>query len=162
MKILFVCLGNICRSPMAEGIMKDLVEQHKLDWQIDSAGTESYHIGQQPDRRAIRTCLKYGIEISNQRARKLTKKDFETFDLIYALASEVMDEIRSVHTAIPSHIKLKLLLDEVFPGQERSVPDPWYGGEEGFDPVFHMIKEACEAVVKKHGQRAANISHTVK
>ncbi|MEO6166404.1 MAG: low molecular weight protein-tyrosine-phosphatase [Chitinophagales bacterium] len=150
MKILFVCLGNICRSPMAEGVMKDLVQQHQLDWYIDSAGTESYHIGQQPDGRAVKTCIKYGINIGDQRARKLSKKDFETFDLIYALADEVLHEIKSSHPNPPQG-KLKLLLDEVFPGEHRSVPDPWYGGEEGFDPVFHMIREACEAVVKKYG-----------
>lgn len=150
MKILFVCLGNICRSPMAEGIMKNLVKQHHLDWYIDSAGTESYHIGKQPDPRAVKTCMKYGIDIRDQRARRLLKKDFENFDLVYALADEVLHEIKSIH-ANPPVGTLKLLLDEVFPGQHRSVPDPWYGKEEGFDPVFQMIKEACEAIIKRYG-----------
>lgn len=156
MKILFVCLGNICRSPMAEGVMKNLVQQHQLDWYIDSAGTESYHIGQQPDNRAVKTCLKYGIDISDQRARKLSKQDFETFDLIYVLADEVMHEIKRSH-ANPPPGKLKLLLDEVFPGEHRSVPDPWYGKEEGFDPVFHMIRDACEAVVKRYGSVSSRV-----
>lgn len=138
---------------MAEGIMKDMVQQHRLDWYVDSAGTESYHIGERPDRRAIRTCNKYGIDISGQRARKLVKEDFETFDLVYALADEVVYEISRAHTQLPAGVAPILLLDEAYPGEHRSVPDPWYGKEEGFEPVFHLIKKGCEAIVKNHGNK---------
>src|ERR1041385_8971339 len=96
MKILFVCLGNICRSPMAEGILKKLAEQHSLDWQIDSAGTEYYHVGQSPDRRAVNTSKKFGIDITHQRARRITKKDLEVFDVVYALADDVLEEVSGI------------------------------------------------------------------
>lgn len=151
MRILFVCLGNICRSPMAEGIMKSLARKNNLDWYIDSAATESYHIGAMPDRRAIATCKRHGIDIDDQRARKLTANDLEAFDLIYALADEVMQEIRHDHKAAAGNRKLQLLLDELFPGEQRSVPDPYYGNEEGFEPVFQLIKKGCEAVLHKYG-----------
>lgn len=151
MKILFVCLGNICRSPMAEGILKSLASDQNLDWMIDSAATESYHIGNPPDQRAIRTCRNHGIDISGQRARRLIRKDFETFDIIYALAEEVMFEIRQAHDTDVMQAELKLLLDEVHPGKSRSVPDPWYGDESGFEPVFQLIQQGCEAIMMKYG-----------
>lgn len=151
MRILFVCLGNICRSPMAEGIMKSLARKNNLDWYIDSAATESYHIGAMPDRRAIATCKRHGISIDDQRARKLTADDFEAFDLVYALADEVMQEIRRDHREAADNKKLQLFLDELFPGEQRSVPDPYYGKEEGFEPVFQLIKKGCEAVLHKYG-----------
>lgn len=150
MRILFVCLGNICRSPMAEGIMKQLITDHQLEWEVDSAGTESYHVGEKPDPRAIRTCRKHGIEITGQRARRISKNDFETFDKIYALAGDVLQEINRMHPNLKPHGELKLLLDELFPGEHRSVPDPYYGREEDFEPVFRSIMEACEAIVKKY------------
>lgn len=96
MKILFVCLGNICRSPIAEGVLRHLAEQNDLNWKIDSAGTEYYHVGERPDRRAIAQCLKYNIDISSQRARQIRARDFEKFDLIYALADDVLDELHSL------------------------------------------------------------------
>src|SRR5580765_8908951 len=117
MRILFVCLGNICRSPMAEGIMKGLVEKSNLNWKVDSAGTESYHVGQIPDRRAIRTCSKYGIDITGQRARRISKSDFESFDRIYALAEDVLEEIENLESTKNNGVELKLLMDEVFPGK---------------------------------------------
>jgi protein-tyrosine phosphatase len=157
MKILFVCLGNICRSPMAEGILKQLTSKHQLDWHIESAATESYHIGKPPDIRAIRTCKKYGIDISNQRARKLTHADFGTFDIVYALAVEVMVEINRYHATTAIQSELKLLLDEEFPGQHRSVPDPWYGDEAGFEPVFQLIRNACGVIIEKYGTDSGSL-----
>lgn len=150
MKVLFVCLGNICRSPMAEGIMKSLAMENKLSWHIDSAATESYHIGAMPDKRAIATCKRHGVHIADQRARKLTAKDFDDFDIIYAMAEEVMREIVRDHKAAAGSKKLRLLLEEVFPGEGRSVPDPYYGAEEGFEPVFQLIKKGCKAVLRKY------------
>ena len=154
MKMLFVCLGNICRSPMAEGIMKDLIKQHQLDWEVESAGTESYHVGQSPDARAIRTCKNHAIDISSQRARQICKKDCDDFDLVYALGTDIMEEIGDTLPSLSGTSRLKLLLDEVFPGENRSVPDPWYGREEGFEPVFQLIEKACQAILKKHAGEA--------
>lgn len=131
--------------------MKDLIDKNHLDWEVDSAGTESYHVGQMPDHRAILTCEKYGIDIKGQRARRITKKDFEEFDLIYALADDVLYEVQGLLPVGSKNGKLNLLMEEVAPGENRSVPDPWYGHQKGFDPVFQMIKEACEAIVRKYG-----------
>ena len=150
MKILFVCLGNICRSPMAEGIMKSLLKEHKADWQVDSAGTEYYHVGERPDGRAIRTCKKFGIDIADQRARRISKKDFETFDVIYALADDVLEEILEMKPSTANGVKLKLLMDEFSKDQRRSVPDPFYDDEAAFEPVFRMIQQGCEAILQKY------------
>jgi protein-tyrosine phosphatase len=150
MKILFVCLGNICRSPIAEGIMKDLVKKNNLDWKIDSAGIESYHVGQCPDRRAINLCRKHGLDISTQRARRVSKKDFEEFDHIYALADDILHELKGSYVSPSGKKSLQLLMDELYPGENRSVPDPWYGGDKDFEPVFQMIREACEAIVNRY------------
>ena len=154
MKILFVCLGNICRSPMAEGIMKKLVREQNLDWQVDSAGTESYHIGESPDPRAIRTCKKFGIDITDQRARRVTKKDFGEFDLIYVMATDVLEELWQMNLVKPSSRQPKPLLDELYPGQHRSVHDPYSDEEAAFEPVFRLIEEACSAIIAKYAARA--------
>ena len=135
---------------MAEGIMKNLVKQHHLDWTIDSAGTEYYHVGQLPDRRAIQTCGNCNIDITERRARRITYDDLNTFDVVYALADDVLDEINALVRGRPIRAELKLLLDEVYPGEGRSVPDPWYGVQKDFDPVFKMLQEACEAVIMKY------------
>lgn len=150
MKILFVCLGNICRSPMAEGVLRHLAEQNDLNWKIDSAGTEYYHVGERPDRRAIAQCLKYNIDISNQRARQIQAKDFEEFDRIYALADNVLHELHSLKPRRVNHSSLELLLNELYPGQNRSVPDPWYGDETDFEIAFDLIYEACQAIISRH------------
>ncbi|HYV95064.1 MAG TPA: low molecular weight protein-tyrosine-phosphatase [Chitinophagales bacterium] len=153
MKILFVCLGNICRSPMAEGIMKKLATQNHLDWYVDSAGTEYYHVGEQPDRRAIRTSDKFGVDIAQQRARRISKRDFEKFDVIYSLADDVLEELLIMKPAEANGAELKLLLDELYPHAHRSVPDPYYDDEAAFEPVFKLIEEACAAIVVKYAPR---------
>lgn len=150
MKILFVCLGNICRSPIAEGVLRHLAEQNDLNWKIDSAGTEYYHVGERPDRRAIAQCLKYNIDISSQRARQIRARDFEKFDLIYALADDVLDELHSLRPPQSNHSSLSLLLDVLYPGKNRSVPDPWYGDEKDFSIAFDLIYEACQAIISRH------------
>ena len=135
---------------MAEGIMKSLLKEHNTDWQVDSAGTESYHVGERPDARAIRTCKKFGIDIGNQRARRISKKDFETFDVIYALADDVLEEIVEMKPSTSNGVKLKLLMDEFYTDQHRSVPDPFYNDEAAFEPVFRMIQQCCEAILQKY------------
>ena len=150
MKILFVCLGNICRSPIAEGVMKELAEKNNLNWFIDSAGTESYHIGKAPHHHSQAVCKENGIDISSQAARKFIKEDIEKFDKIYALASDVLNEIRYIAGNKMNPEKVVLFLDELYPNQRKSVTDPWYGDKEGYYPVFDEIKLCCAEIVKKY------------
>ena len=153
MRILMVCLGNICRSPIAEGILKHKAKEQGLDWTIDSAGTESYHIGEAPHRFSQKICKKHGIDISDQRARRFTREDFEFYDKIYALADDVFEEIRRIGGMQADLSKVDLLLNELHDNCNASVPDPWYGGEDGYLPVFRMIDQACEAIVSRYSTR---------
>jgi|TARA_B110000503_G_scaffold38471_1_gene63218 protein-tyrosine phosphatase len=146
-KILMVCLGNICRSPLAEGIL-----QSKLDanfFTVDSAGTAAYHIGELPDQRSIAVAKKYGIDISNQRARKFDIKDFIEFDIIYAMDKENYQNICSLAKNNSQVHKVKMILNEINPSENLSVPDPYYGGDKGFKNVYILLNEACEKISKK-------------
>lgn len=143
-----VCLGNICRSPLAEGIL-----QSKLDanfFSVDSAGTAAYHIGELPDQRSIAVAKKYGIDISNQRARKFHTKDFIEFDVIYAMDKENYQNICSLAKNKTELQKVKMILDEVNLSQNLSVPDPYYGGEKGFENIYQLLDEACERIKKNY------------
>lgn len=153
MRILMVCLGNICRSPIAEGVLQHKAKQHGLDWVIDSAGTNSYHIGEPPHKFSQKICKTYGIDISGQRARRFTREDFKRYDKIYALAEDVKDEIKSIGGAAADMSKVELLLNELHDNCNSSVPDPWYGGEEGYLPVYEMIDEVCDAIIRKYSQK---------
>jgi len=147
-KILMVCLGNICRSPLAEGIL-----QSKLDanfFSVDSAGTAAYHIGELPDQRSIAVAKKNGIDISNQKARKFNIKDFIEFDIIYAMDKENYQNICSLAKNNTELQKVKMILDEVKPSQNLSVPDPYYGGDDGFQNVYQLLDEACEKISKNY------------
>lgn len=151
MKILMVCLGNICRSPLAEGILRHKAKQAGLNWHIDSAGTERYHIGQAPHHLSQKVALLNGIDICNQKARQLTKEDFEKYDKIYAMAEDVLGEMKKIGKEKFIAEKTDLFLNELFPGQNHSVPDPWYGEEPGYHEVFNLISETCDAIVRKYG-----------
>ena len=143
-----VCLGNICRSPLAEGIL-----QSKLDanfFSVDSAGTAAYHIGELPDQRSIAVAKKYGIDISNQRARKFDIKDFIEFDVIYAMDKENYQNICSLAKNKTELQKVKMILDEVNLSQNLSVPDPYYGEDDGFQNVYQLLDEACEKISKNY------------
>lgn len=148
MKILMVCLGNICRSPLAEGILKSKITSHKVF--VDSAGTAAYHIGNQPDERSIVVAKKYGIDISKQRARKFSMTDFDNFDLIYAMDENNFHDILKLSRNASDKQKVKLILNEIHPNKNNSVPDPYYGGNDGFENVFQMLDEACEIIQKKY------------
>ncbi len=146
MKILMICLGNICRSPLAEGIMKKKIEKENLNWQVDSAGTGGYHIGNLPDERSISTAAKYGIDISNQRARKVRSIDYEEFDLLFAMDTyNYQDLLKNAKEEEQS--KIKLILNELYPMQNKSVPDPYYGQKDGFEEVYEMLDLACENII---------------
>lgn len=147
MRILMVCLGNICRSPMAEGILRARAAEAGLLWTIDSAGTESYHIGQPPHPHSQKVCRQNGIDISGQRARQFRASDLEQYDIVYALAQDVYEEILS--KAAPSP-RLRLFLEEMNPGSGASVPDPWYGDASGYQQVFDLIESCCKVIVEKY------------
>lgn len=143
-----VCLGNICRSPLAEGILQSKVGD---DIKVDSAGTAAYHVGNLPDARSIDVARKNGLDISYQRARKFSKKDFAVYDLIYAMDESNYHNILMLASTEEEERKVKLILNEVYPDENRSVPDPYYGGKQGFDNVYAMLDEACDVIVKKYG-----------
>jgi protein-tyrosine phosphatase len=145
-KILMVCLGNICRSPLAEGILKSKLNSDF--YIVDSAGTSAYHIGELPDHRSIAIAKKNGIDISNQRARKFIANDFNEFDLIYAMDIENYHNICSLSTNKSNLLKVKLILNEINPLKDLSVPDPYYGGDYGFENVYEMLDKACSIITK--------------
>ena len=145
-KVLMVCLGNICRSPLAEGILKNKVNPANV--MVDSAGTASYHIGKSPDSRSIAVAKKYGIDIRQQVCRKFNIRDFEDFDLIYAMDKGNYDTIVQMSNSAEQATKVRLLLSAI-DGSEKEVPDPYYGGEDGFEHVFKMVDVACEHIVKR-------------
>ncbi len=149
MKILMVCLGNICRSPLAEGILKDKAEKAGLNWTIDSAGTNNYHMNEAPHPLSQKVARLNGIDISYQRKRKFVAADFDNYDKIYALADDVMDEMKWIAGKKFNANKADLLMNELFPGENIEVPDPYYGGEEGYHEVYRLIDEACDAIIRK-------------
>jgi protein-tyrosine phosphatase len=150
MKILMVCLGNICRSPIAEGLMRHKIKQHGLDWEVASAGTESYHIGSAPHKHSQKVCHTNGVDISTQRARQFCPADFEQYDKIYAMAEDIYDEIKRIGGRHADMTRVELFLNELEPGSNASVPDPWYGTGEGYLPVYELIDRACDAIINKY------------
>lgn len=146
-KILMVCLGNICRSPLAEGILKSKLPADSFD--VDSAGTASYHIGQAPDKRSIATARSHGLEISHLRGRQFRVEDFEIFDLIYTMDNSNYHHVIQQARTEADKSKVKLILNEIYPGKDLDVPDPYYGGDQGFENVYKMLDEACEEISNK-------------
>jgi protein-tyrosine phosphatase len=120
-----------------------------LDWTIDSAGTENYHIGKAPHKFSQKICLSKGIDISGQRARRFMPADLNSYDLIYAMAEDVLQEIRRIGGPAADYSRVKLFLDELEPGKRRSVPDPWFGDESAYGPVYELIEQCSEAIVGK-------------
>ena len=153
MKILMVCLGNICRSPLAEGIMENKVQQNGLDWQVDSAGTGAWHVGERPDSRSISTARQHGIDITRQRARQFKPQDLQNFDLVLAMDSTNYRDIRVLATTEEQEEKVQLIMNFVQPGFNQNVPDP-YWDSNGFENVFKMLDEACQKIVDKFSAAA--------
>lgn len=142
-----VCLGNICRSPLAQGILESKLQSENFT--VDSAGTAAYHVGELPDSRSIAVARKYGIDITNQRARKFVIQDFAKFDYIYAMDVENYANIIAQANSEADINKVRLILNELQPNSNESVPDPYYGGEDGFENVYKMLDEACNLIVNK-------------
>ena len=145
MKILMVCLGNICRSPLAEGIAQHIAKNRGLDWQIDSAGTSGWHDGSPPDGRSIEVAMEYKIDISKQIARKLTKDDIVKFDIIIAMDAQNYQDIRGLDPQ-GSVDKLHLMMNFLHPNLNEPVPDPYYGGADNFRKVANMLFDACNVM----------------
>ena len=150
MKILMVCLGNICRSPLAEGILQEKAFKAGLTWSIESAGTNSYHTGEAPHPLSQKVARLHGIDISKQRARRFVAEDFEQYDKIYALANDVMSEIKRIAGKKFDPKKTVLFMNEMYPGKDMDVPDPWYGPEPGYHEVYKLIDAVCNNIVEKY------------
>lgn len=148
-KVLFVCMGNICRSPTAEGIFRNVLESYGLSEKVmvDSAGTHAYHIGNPPDPRAQETALRRGVDLSRLRARKVAVEDFQVFDYILAMDRENLHHLQQICPQ-EAERKLKLFLEYAPDCNELEVPDPYYGGINGFERVYDMIEAASTGLAK--------------
>ena len=144
-----VCLGNICRSPLAEGILKSKTK----NLEVDSAGTAGYHVGKQPDIRSIDIAKKHDIDLTSQRARQFSTRDFDEFDKIYVMDNDNYSKIISLARNQEDMDKVDLILNEIYPKEYKSVPDPYYGGDEGFQNIYNLLEVSCEVIAKKYETR---------
>lgn len=152
MKILMVCLGNICRSPMADGLLRKKVNQLGLDIEVDSAGTSSYHVGAKPDERMTETAKSFGCDIEFLRARQFVVVDFDLFDQIYVMDSSNYSNVMKLARNEDDRSKVELILNEVYPTENRQVPDPYFGGSQGFIDVYKMLDEATNKIIEKYNK----------
>lgn len=143
-----VCLGNICRSPLAEGILKSKVDPTKVF--VDSAGTSNFHVDDCPDPRSIAIAREKDLDITTQRGRQFSVKDFDNFDRIYVMDMSNYHDVLSLARNEEDRQKVSLILNEIFPGENVEVPDPYHGGDDGFSRVYDMLDEACEVIAKQH------------
>ena len=146
-KILMVCLGNICRSPLAEGILRNKLDPNHFT--VDSSGTGNWHVGNPPDKRSIAVAKKYGLDISNLRGRQFTSRDFEDFDHIYVMDSSNLENVIALAHNQDDTSKVSMILETIFPGERVDVPDPYYGGDDGFERVYKMLDEACDVIAQQ-------------
>jgi protein-tyrosine phosphatase len=149
MRILMVCLGNICRSPLAEGILAQKAKSKGLDWEVDSAGIGDWHTGQLPDQRSIKVAKKHGIDLTTQRARQVKRSDFQAFDLIFAMDSQNFADLNRLAKTEEETKKIRLFLDLTFPNENKGVPDPYFGDDAEFEHVFHLLDAACDILVSQ-------------
>ena len=149
MKILMVCLGNICRSPLAEGILQHKADVAGLDWTVESAGTNGIHVGEAPHHLSQKVAKQNGINICDQRARKFAAKDFENFDKIYVMAEDVMNDVKRIAGNYFDTDKVDYFLNELNAGKNQDVPDPWFGEEDGYVKVYDLISKTCDAIIAK-------------
>ena len=145
-KVLMVCLGNICRSPLAEGILKSKVGKDVI---VDSAGTAGYHVGDLPDQRSIAVANKHNVDLTDQRARKISQSDLDEYDLIYAMDQENYDNLRRMAKNDEQRNKINMIMNELYPNENIDVPDPYYGGDHGFEHVYAMLDEATDKILEK-------------
>jgi protein-tyrosine phosphatase len=150
MRILMVCLGNICRSPMADGWLRHKANQYDLDLLVDSAGTAGYHVGEKADARMRKWSKTYGVDIDELRARQFTQEDFDRFDIIFAMDQTNKKNILRLARNKVDEDKVHLFLNELYPGENREVPDPYYGGDSDFKHVIELLDATTEAFLKNH------------
>ena len=146
-KILMICLGNICRSPLAEGILASKLPKNKF--KVDSAGTGTWHVGHKPDDRSVAVAKKNKINIADQKGRQFSKSDFDLFDYIYVMDNSNYNHVIELAENQEQKLKVKLILDELFPNEKVDVPDPYFGLPHGFEIVYNMLDEVCEVIAKK-------------
>lgn len=149
MKILMVCLGNICRSPLAEGILQQKANELGLDWVVDSAGTSAYHAGDLPDKRSIHVAQKHSLDISYQRSRQIKTKDLSIFDLVYVMDSSNYQNVLKLCNTAAQKEKVRLIMNEVEPIRNINVPDP-YWSDDGFEEVYQMLDKACNQIIQRY------------
>jgi len=149
MRILMVCLGNICRSPMAEGIMRSKIEKYQLDANTDSCGTANYHVGDSPDSRGQQALLKHNIDISNHRGRQFSVRDFDRFDMVFTMDENNYQDILFLARNKSDQQKVQLIMNMVYPGENTPVPDPYYGSMKDFEDSYGLLDLACEKIAAK-------------
>ena len=154
MNILMVCLGNICRSPLAEGILRHKLDERNIKVFVDSAGTANYHVGDHPDPRSIKSGQKHGIDISKLKGRQFSRFDFDKFDMIFVMDQSNYKDVTSLARNESDKIKVELILNRAFPGLNMAVPDPYYGGDDGFENVYQLLDKACDAIAGKIEQES--------
>ena len=142
-----VCLGNICRSPLAEGILKSKIDSNNV--YVDSAGTGHWHIGKKPDLRSIEVAKKHQLDITDQRGRQFSKQDFDYFDYIFVMDNSNKKDVLSIARNDSDKEKIHLILNEIFPNENMDVPDPYYGGSEGFQNVYRMLDLSCDSIANR-------------
>ena len=147
MKILMVCLGNICRSPLAEGILQEISQRAGLNWIVESAGTNGFHTGQSPHPLSQKIAKINGIDISKQVSRKFEKADLDNYDKIYVMASDVLYEMKDILGHMPPKDKVDIFLNNLYPGKNMDVPDPWYGTEKDYHEAYALIEKTCNAII---------------
>lgn len=144
-----VCLGNICRSPMAEGIMRSKIEDQQIDASVDSCGTADYHVGDSPDYRAQLTLRDHDTDISDLRGRQFSVEDFDAFDYIYTMDKANYDNIIALARNEEDRKKVEMIMNKLYPGENIPVPDPYYGGQQGFEDTYSMLNLACDHIIEE-------------
>ena len=149
-----VCLGNICRSPIAEGVLKEKAKKAGLDWELASAGTHNgYHVGEAPHPLSQKVAKLHQVDISGQQARAFVAGDFDRYDKIYAMSADILTGMKSIAKTKYDASKVDLLMNELHPGKDMSIPDPWSGPEHEYHTVFEMIDQATDKIIQKYGSR---------
>jgi protein-tyrosine phosphatase len=149
MKILMVCLGNICRSPLADGLLRDKIQLNNLQIEVDSCGTSGHHVGELPDERMMETALSHGCDLSELRSRQFEVEDFKAFDIIYVMDASNYNNVLRLASSESDKQKVKLFLNELYPGKNMAVPDPYYGGEQGFEDVYELVDKTTDIIIEK-------------
>jgi protein-tyrosine phosphatase len=145
---MMVCLGNICRSPMAQGILENKIKENNLEIEVESAGTANYHVGDPPDNRAAIKMKNEGIDISAYKGRQFSETDFDEFDLIFAMDEYNFRDVMQLTRTDEDGEKVELILNRIYPKKDMSVPDPYYGGDEGFNNVYNLLDKACDKIIE--------------